>query len=204
MTIAIVDYGMGNIGSVARAISVCGFEPVIAKHADDIMEADKILLPGVGSFAKAMQEIRGRGLEQAIIDSAIEDDIPVLGICLGMQILSTLGREHGESKGLDLIPGEVIRMEANSKHIRIPHVGWNSVEHNGDSVLFDGIPSGTDFYFVHSYHYSKVNSDNVVATSSHGEDFNCVVAKDNVFGTQFHPEKSQQAGLRLLKNFLEL
>ncbi|EGQ8088532.1 imidazole glycerol phosphate synthase subunit HisH [Vibrio cidicii] len=204
MTIAIVDYGMGNIGSVARAISACGYEPVIATKADDIMIADKILLPGVGSFAKAMQEIRNRGLEQAIVDSAIEDEIPILGICLGMQILSTLGYEHGESKGLNLIPGEIIRMKSLERNIRIPHVGWNSVEHDGSSVLFDGIPSGTDFYFVHSYHFSSVDSENVIATSSHGENFNCVVGKNNVFGTQFHPEKSQQAGLRLLKNFLEL
>lgn len=204
MTIAIVDYGMGNIGSVARAISVCGYEPVIASKADDIMMADKILLPGVGSFAKAMQEIRSRNLDQAIIESAIEDDIPILGICLGMQILSTLGFEHGESKGLDLIPGEVIRMAPKDKEIRIPHVGWNSVQHDGNSVLFNGIPTGTDFYFVHSYHFSGVDSSNVIATSSHGVTFNCVVGKGNVFGTQFHPEKSQRAGLRLLKNFLEL
>ncbi|MEH0760252.1 imidazole glycerol phosphate synthase subunit HisH [Vibrio sp. 16] len=204
MTIAIVDYGMGNIGSVARAILACGFEPVIAKNADEIMVADKILLPGVGSFAKAMYEIKKRGLDKPIIESAIEDDIPVLGICLGMQILSTLGYEHGESKGLNLVSGEVIRMESTEKSIRIPHVGWNSVVHDGSSVLFDGIPSGTDFYFVHSYHFSGVNPEDVIATSSHGAKFNSVVGKDNVFGTQFHPEKSQQAGLRLLKNFLEL
>lgn len=204
MTIVIVDYGMGNIGSVARAISACGFEPSIATKAHDIMVADKILLPGVGSFAKAMKEIRARGLEQAIVESAIEDDIPVLGICLGMQILSTLGYEHGESKGLNLIPGNVVRMESQDTRIRIPHVGWNSVEHDGSSVLFEGIPSGTDFYYVHSYHFSGVDSVNVIAKSSHGMTFNSVVGKNNVFGTQFHPEKSQQAGLRLLKNFLEL
>ncbi|ANS84162.1 Imidazole glycerol phosphate synthase subunit HisH [Vibrio scophthalmi] len=204
MTIAIVDYGMGNIGSVIRAISACGFKPSVAKTADDIMQADKIILPGVGSYSKAMYEIRQRGLEDAIIESAIDDEIPTLGICLGMQILSTLGSEHGESQGLGLIPGNVVRLESNSRDIRIPHVGWNNVKHDGTSPLFSGIPSGTDFYFVHSYYFDAANSENVLATTDHGNSFACAVYREHIFGTQFHPEKSQQPGLRLLKNFLEL
>ena len=204
MAIAIVDYGMGNIGSVARAIFACGFEPTIATTAEHVMEADKIVLPGVGSYFKAMEEIRSRGLEEAIIESAINDEIPTLGICLGMQILSTTGREHGNTKGLNLIPGDVVSMESSCKEIRIPHVGWNSVEHDGSSPLFEGITSGTDFYFVHSYRFSHENSATVIGSSSHGVRFSSAVGKGNVFGTQFHPEKSQQAGLRLIKNFLEL
>ncbi|WP_154140342.1 imidazole glycerol phosphate synthase subunit HisH [Photobacterium damselae] len=204
MTIAIIDYGMGNIGSVSRAISACGFEPVIAKNADDVLQADKIILPGVGSYSKAMDEIRQRGLEEAIIESVVDDQIPTLGICLGMQILSTLGYEHGESKGLDFIPGDVVHFESERKDIRIPHVGWNSVFHNGESKLFSGIPSGSDFYFVHSYHFNTKNDENILATSEHGSRFISAVYRDHVFGTQFHPEKSQQFGLKLLKNFLEL
>lgn len=204
MTIGIIDYGMGNIGSVIRAISVCGFEATVAKTAEDIMRVDKIILPGVGSYAKAMQEIRQRNLEDALIESAINDQIPTLGICLGMQILSSLGSEHGDSKGLGLIEGNVVRLQSEQKDIRIPHVGWNSVHHDGSSPLFAGIPSGSDFYFVHSYHFDAQHAENVLATTEHGNRFTCVVGRDHIFGTQFHPEKSQQLGLRLLKNFLEL
>ncbi|NOH96097.1 imidazole glycerol phosphate synthase subunit HisH [Vibrio sp. 99-70-13A1] len=204
MTISIVDYGMGNIGSVTRAISACGFKSTIASTAEDILQADKIILPGVGSYTKAMAELRSRGLEEAIIESAVEDDIPVLGICLGMQILSTLGHEHGETKGLGLIPGEVIRLTPQNALARVPHVGWNSVEILSPSPLFDGIPSGSDFYFVHSYHYQADDASNVLASTEHGGQFTCAVQKDNIFGMQFHPEKSQKLGLKLLQNFLEL
>ncbi|MEZ9340222.1 imidazole glycerol phosphate synthase subunit HisH [Vibrio splendidus] len=204
MTISIVDYGMGNIGSVTRAISACGFKSTIASTAEDILQADKIILPGVGSYTKAMSELRARGLEEAIIESAVEDEIPVLGICLGMQILSTLGHEHGETKGLGLIPGEVIRLTPQDALARVPHVGWNSVEILSQSPLFDGIPSGSDFYFVHSYHYQVDSASNVLASSEHGGKFTCAVQKGNVFGMQFHPEKSQKLGLKLLQNFLEL
>ena len=204
MTISIVDYGMGNIGSVTRAISACGFKSTIASTAEDILQADKIILPGVGSYTKAMSELRARGLEEAIIESAVEDEIPVLGICLGMQILSTLGHEHGETKGLGLIPGEVIRLTPQDALARVPHVGWNSVEVLSQSPLFDGIPSGSDFYFVHSYHYQADDASNVLASTEHGGKFTCAVQKGNVFGMQFHPEKSQKLGLKLLQNFLDL
>ncbi|CDT77693.1 imidazole glycerol phosphate synthase, glutamine amidotransferase subunit with HisF [Vibrio coralliirubri] len=204
MTISIVDYGMGNIGSVTRAISACGYKATIASTAEDILQADKIILPGVGSYTKAMQELRARGLEEAILESAIEDEIPVLGICLGMQILSTLGHEHGETKGLGLIPGEVVRLRPQDVTARVPHVGWNSVEVLTTSPLFYGIPSGSDFYFVHSYHYQVESLSNVLAKTEHGGEFTCAVQKDNVFGMQFHPEKSQKLGLKLIQNFLEL
>ncbi|WP_076589008.1 imidazole glycerol phosphate synthase subunit HisH [Vibrio ostreicida] len=204
MTVSIVDYGMGNIGSVVRAIKACGFESSIASTAEDIMQADKLILPGVGSYTRAMQELRSRGLVDAIVESASVDDIPVLGICLGMQILSTLGHEHGETKGLNLIPGEIVRLSPNDKRSRVPHVGWNTVSSVCKSPLFEGVPDESDFYFVHSYHYVVEDKNHILAYSEHGGDFVCAVQKGNVFGTQFHPEKSQKLGLGLLKNFLEL
>ncbi|MDN3608490.1 imidazole glycerol phosphate synthase subunit HisH [Vibrio ostreicida] len=204
MTVSIVDYGMGNIGSVVRAIKACGFESSIASTAEDIMQADKLILPGVGSYTRAMQELRSRGLVDAIVESASVDDIPVLGICLGMQILSTLGHEHGETKGLNLIPGEIVRLSPNDKRSRVPHVGWNTVSSVCKSPLFEDVPDESDFYFVHSYHYVVEDKNHILAYSEHGGDFVCAVQKGNVFGTQFHPEKSQKLGLGLLKNFLEL
>lgn len=204
MTISIVDYGMGNIGSVTRAISACGFKSTIASTAEDILQADKIILPGVGSYTKAMAELRARGLEDAIVESAVDDEIPILGICLGMQILSTLGHEHGKTKGLGLIPGKVIGLTPQDALARVPHVGWNSVEILSPSPLFDGIPSGSDFYFVHSYHYQADDTSHVLASTDHGGKFSCAVQKGNIFGMQFHPEKSQKLGLKLLQNFLEL
>ncbi len=204
MMVYIVDYGMGNIGSIKRAISACGFDSKIASTAQDIMVADKIILPGVGSFNKAMTEIRSRGLEAAIIRSALEDKIPTLGICLGMQILATEGQEHGKTEGLNLIPGTVSHLQSQKKDIRVPHVGWNSVSYTLESPIFTNIPSNSDFYFVHSYYFKTQCEMHTIAQTQHGETFTCAVHKDNIYGTQFHPEKSQQYGLKLLKNFLEL
>jgi len=198
----IVDYGMGNLGSVKRAMEECGSEVVISDAPADCVWADHIVLPGVGSFADGMAALTIAGWVDALRRAALADKIPLLGICLGMQLLAEKGIEGGVTTGLGLIPGKVDLLVADSSEARIPHVGWNEVHHNGLHPLFSGIPSGTDFYFVHSYHFKTGNADDVLALTPYSGSFVSAVALGTVFGTQFHPEKSSRAGFQLLRNFL--
>ncbi|MBD2691074.1 imidazole glycerol phosphate synthase subunit HisH [Anabaena catenula] len=202
--VAIVDYGMGNLDSVARAVQHNGGEPIITCEPHDFKIADYIILPGVGSFHIGMKNIRAAGLEEVLREQVLTKGIPFLGICLGMQLLATKGWEGEETKGLGWIEGEVKRFVPDSSEVRIPHVGWNEVVFEYSSPVFQDIPSGKDFYFVHSYHFSCVHPQDAIAHTSYCGNFISVVSRDNMIGVQFHPEKSQKLGLKLIKNFLNL
>jgi imidazole glycerol-phosphate synthase subunit HisH len=203
-TVAIIDYGMGNVDSVARGVEECGADPIVTDDAAEIRRASNIILPGVGAFGDGMRELQARSLDRVLREEAVEGGIPLLGICLGMQLLATTGHEGGELPGLGFVPGEVVRFKADTPDTRIPHVGWNEVEHDGGNPLFDGIPSGKDFYFVHSFHFQCANPVDVVARTPYCGGFVSCVQRDAVIGVQFHPEKSQRVGLALLRNFLSL
>lgn len=202
--VAIVNYGMGNLDSVARAVEECGGDPLITQEAADFAVANFVILPGVGSFAMAMKNIRERHLDAILQEQVVEGGIPFLGICLGMQILATRGWEGGETPGLGWIQGEVRRLVPPGPEIRIPHVGWNEVHPQQPTALFQDIPSGKDFYFVHSYHFVCDRPENVLAVTPYCGQFTAAIAQDNIFGVQFHPEKSQRPGFQVLKNFLAL
>ena len=201
-TVGIVDYGMCNLHSVARAVEECGARPVVADNARDICAVARIILPGVGAFPLAMQNIKARGLDEALREQVIENCIPFLGICLGMQLLATVGLEHETCDGLGWIAGETRRLETNDEDRRLPHVGWNEVQIVHESPLFRGIPSGRDFYFVHSYALFPNSHEDVLARTPYGMGFVSAVERGHVFGVQFHPEKSQRVGFELLRNFL--
>ena len=202
MKVALVDYGMGNLGSVRRAIGELGAQPLLADEPAKLDGADRIILPGVGAFGDGMALLQSGGWVSALRQHARAGK-PVLGICLGMQLLATRGVEGGDYEGLDLIAGEVVPLAGLGCKLRIPHVGWNSVTlRNRDAGMMRGIPEATDFYFVHSYAFRPRDPADVLATTEYGIAIPAVVARGNVMGTQFHPEKSSRAGFRLLRNFL--
>lgn len=203
LTVAVVDYGVGNIGSICRALTVCGAKPLLTDKENDYKLVDACILPGVGAFADAISLLRSRHLDKIIEEHIIAYDIPILGICLGMQLLASRSLENGEHPGLNWIPGTVKPFQP-AHNERIPHIGWNNVEHKQNNRLLEGIPSGEDFYFVHSYHFVTTDSESAIATTPYCDDFTSIVNKGNIYGTQFHPEKSQGMGLHLLKNFIRL
>ena len=204
MTVAIIDYGMSNLGSVRRALGILGAEVMVADRPELLAPSVGIILPGVGGFSEGMARLNERGWPDAI-RKHVQFGTPVLGICLGMQLLASVGSEGGETAGLDLVPGSVVRLDRLGCLKRIPHVGWNSVSINSPRrKLFHAIPDGTDFYFVHSYAFSASDRGDVAAETDYGVPVTAAVARARVFGTQFHPEKSSRAGSRILKNFLEV
>jgi len=203
MKVAIVDYSMGNLGSVIRALAELGADAFIAGRPEQLAAAERIVLPGVGSFADGMAHLAAHGWTEAI-RQAVFAGRPLLGICLGMQLLASRGTEGGDYAGLGLIPGEVSRLTALGCGQRIPHVGWNNIRVVGNSGgLFVGIPNGTDFYFVHSFAFQATEISDVLADVNYGITFPAAVGRGHVFGAQFHPEKSSRAGFRLLRNFLD-
>lgn len=203
MKTLLVDYQMGNLGSVRRALEECGADVICSDNPKDLRLASSIVLPGVGSFRDGMTHLKQCGWEQELRIATLEDKIPLLGICLGMQLLSSKGFENGETEGLGLIPGTVNKLIAETVETRIPHVGWNEVATQKQSILFTGVPNRSDFYFVHSYQFLVDDTADVVATTPHGGDFVSAIARENIFGTQFHPEKSSKAGFQLIRNFLK-
>ena len=204
--VAIVDYGMSNLDSVARAIEECGGTPALTRSPADLVDASRIILPGVGVFADAMGRLRSLGYEDALQEQVQVKGIPFLGICLGMQLMAARGVEGGETRGLGWIEGACIRLEPAGGEVRIPHVGWNEVEYSGKATpaLLAGIPSGRDFYFVHSYHLHCARVEDVAARTPYCGGFTSLVGGGTIWGAQFHPEKSQQDGFKLLRNFLAL
>jgi len=202
--VVIVDYGMCNLDSVRRAVEECGGRAIISDGPRDIKAADRIILPGVGAFPDAIRNIKQRGLDEILREQAVEKEIPLLGICLGMQLLASRGWEIQETEGLGLVPGEVRRLEPSGDDTRIPHIGWNEVHPRRDSPLFNGIPAGKDFYFVHSYCLYPENEEDVIGLTPYGQGFVSAVQHGSVFGVQFHPEKSQRVGFQVLKNFLAI
>ena len=203
MKVAVVNYGINNIGSVQRALNDLGAEVVVAAEPSMLAGANRIVLPGVGAFGEAMARLRADGWVDALRMHVMEGR-PLLGICLGMQLLGSSSEENGLHEGLALIPGRVRRLDALGCSLRIPHVGWNEVRYDEGARLFAGIPQSTDFYFVHSYAFDPEESDTIVGTTSYDRDVVAAVRKGLVFGTQFHPEKSSKAGRQLLRNFLDV
>lgn len=203
-TVALVDYGIGNVDSVRRALQECGAEVLLTADEREFEKASAIVLPGVGAFGDGMRHLRERGLVEVLNRQVLEKRIPFLGVCLGMQMLAKRGFENEVSDGLGWIDADCVRLEATAEGERIPHVGWNGAEHDGTSPLFAGLPTGKDFYFVHSFALRCRDPRQVVARTPYAGGFACAVAKDNVWGVQFHPEKSQKPGFQLLRNFLAL
>jgi imidazole glycerol-phosphate synthase subunit HisH len=202
-SVAIVDTGLCNLDSIARAIEDCGGKPLVTDDPLDLERAARIVLPGVGAFPEAMARLRSRGLDAALSEQVIGREIPFLGICLGMQLMATRGTEVRETAGLGWIDGEVGLLEGRPGE-RIPHIGWNEVEPTAGSPLFRGIAPGRDFYFVHSYVLRPARDEDVASMTPYGGGFVSAVNRGNVQGVQFHPEKSQQVGFAVLRNFLNL
>ncbi|MGE5544243.1 MAG: imidazole glycerol phosphate synthase subunit HisH [Bacillota bacterium] len=194
--IAIIDYGMGNLRSVQKGLESVGIKAFVTSSPDEVIKAAGVILPGVGAFGDAIANLKNTGMVEAV-QEVVRQELPLLGICLGMQMLFTESEENGQHRGLDLIPGRVVRFPVTKK---VPHMGWNRVRLVGDSPLFTGLPDQSYFYFVHSY-YCDPQTPVSIGICSYGLDFTCAVQQGNLFGCQFHPEKSSSLGLRVLKNF---
>jgi imidazole glycerol-phosphate synthase subunit HisH len=209
MKVGIVDYGVGNLGSVGRALEELRVSPRLVDRATDLHHMDCLILPGVGNFADCIAILRKGGWVDALKEEVIGYGRPLLGVCLGMQLLADESMEGGECevtegvRGLGLVPGRVEHLSVLGCRLRVPHVGWNSVTPVPmTSGLFDGIPTDTDFYFVHSYAFKPTDLADVIATTEYGVTVTAAVRRGHVWGTQFHPEKSSRAGFRLMQNFL--
>lgn len=195
--IGIVDYGRGNLRSVEKALAKVGHEGRIMENPEQLREAEGVILPGVGAFADAMAGLKqGEWIEPLL--AFARSGRPFLGICLGMQVLFEVGEEHGEHAGLGLLPGRVVKFPAGRK---IPHMGWNQVRWERENILHQGIPDEAYFYFVHSYYATPSNPEVIIGSSDYGVRFPALVGRDNIWGAQFHPEKSSPWGLTLLENF---
>lgn len=199
-SIAIVDYGVGNLKSIANALAYLGLSTQITGEKGDLERSDAILLPGVGAFPDAARKLRDTGLDQVVIDQAKREK-PILGICLGMQLLFDWGEEGERCQGLGLIGGSVERIKTP---LKLPHIGWNTLEFPRKSPLFRGIESGSAVYFVHTYAARVVRKEDLLAVTDYGGSVTAAVGRGSVFGCQFHPEKSGEVGLAILKNFGEM
>jgi glutamine amidotransferase len=199
--IGIIDYGMGNLGSVANALDYLGLEAEIVDNPGRLGVYDHLILPGVGSFGKAMRSLNASGWSDALRQK-VSDGVPFLGICLGMQLIFDLGEENGTIAGLGLIPGRVVPL-SSAPPCRLPHMGWNGLSYPRRHPLFQGVKEHVDFYFVHSYQCVPTLQEDVLARCDYGGEFVAAVGKNNVAGVQFHPEKSQDMGLKILENFAE-
>jgi imidazole glycerol-phosphate synthase subunit HisH len=223
-TITMIDYGGSNLRSVQKAFEAVGAAVVVSADPETIRRAPRLVLPGVGAFGAGISALRARGLEPAI-QEAVKRGAPLLGICLGMQFLFTESHEMGRHPGLALLPGQVLRFPTNPPHdpgslrtphsalrtphsalrtLKIPHMGWNQIEHDESHPLLHGVPSGAHTYFVHSYYCEPEQAEDVLAWTQYGLSFAAIVGRENVFGIQFHPEKSQKRGLQILRNFSAL
>ncbi len=207
--VAIIDYGSGNLRSAAKAFDRAAREAghdaeiVVTDDARVVAAADRIVLPGVGAFADCRRGLDAvPGMVEALTGAVIDRGRPFIGICVGMQLLSTRGIEFDGAPGLDWIPGEVVPLQPADPALKIPHMGWNDLKAVADHPVLAGITQGDHAYFVHSFHLRAANGAQVLAAAEHGESFAAVVGRDNLVGTQFHPEKSQRVGLRLITNFL--
>ena len=209
MTIVVVDYGSGNLRSVAkaltRAVADSGRrdEVLVTSDPDQVRRAERIVLPGVGAFADCMKGLDGLpGMHQVLQEQVIEGGRPFLGICVGMQLLAEWGREHGDTKGLGWLKGEVVPLKPQDSSLKVPHMGWNQLSIRRPHPLLAGIGEGSHAYFVHSYHFAAKEGQ-ICAETDYAGPVAALVGRDNLAGTQFHPEKSQAVGLKLLANFLE-
>jgi len=199
--IVIIDYGMGNLRNVQKGFEKIGFEARLTRNKNEIGRASAIVLPGVGAFKDCMENLEKYGLVEILLRS-IEKGKPYLGICLGLQILFSESEEFGSHKGLDLIQGKVVRFVPDPEH-KVPHMGWNTIEKEKEVPLLQGIEGGDFFYFVHSYYVIPDKTQWISSFTTYGKPFVSSIWKENLFATQFHPEKSQQKGLRILENFIK-
>lgn len=199
---AIIDYDAGNIKSVEKALLALGETACVTRDPNVILSADRVILPGVGAFGDAMEKIRSYGLEE-VIRQAVADKIPFLGICLGLQLMFEKSDESKGIKGLGLLKGEILRIPENPE-LKIPHIGWNSLTFPNRGRLFHGIPENAYVYFVHSYYLKAQEEEIVTAATEYGISIHASVEKDNLFACQFHPEKSSDVGLMILKNFIRI
>lgn len=195
--VSIVDYGVGNLHSIRRGIELAGADAMVTSERTEIEAADAIVLPGVGAFESAMDGLKDKF---GVIMEAVRAGKPLLGICLGMQLLLTRS-EEGNSEGLNIIPGEVVRLPSG---LKVPHMGWNSLELRRENPILAGIASGSYMYFVHSYYARPEDSSTILTTTDYGVEFPSIIVQDSIIGVQFHPEKSSKIGLQLLQNFVEM
>ena len=203
--IAIVDYGLGNIKAFANIYKQLNIPLIIAKTANDLMGATKIILPGVGAFDHAMQQFNASGMREPVEQMVLLQKKPLIGICVGMQILAS-GSDEGKEKGLNWIRGYVRKLDASKINFRtrLPHMGWNDVQRRKESPLLAGFNETSQFYFLHSYYFDCENDSSVLATASYGNEFAAIVNHENIYGIQCHPEKSHEFGISILRNFAEL
>ncbi len=201
--ITIVDYGLGNLASIKNMIKKVGGEATISSNLEEIGNASKLILPGVGAFNKGMENISNMGLQSILNKKVLEDRVPILGICLGMQLLTNYS-EEGDVKGLGWIDAKTARFRLSSKILKVPHMGWADISINQKQhPIFSGLEDTIRYYFVHSYYVRCKSEKNVLCTAKHEIDFACGIVKDNIIGFQFHPEKSHKFGMTLLKNYID-
>lgn len=198
--ITIIDYGAGNLGSVANAIIKLGYQPTITDKPDDVLNSTAVILPGVGAAVDAMENLRAIGMTD-VIRQIIHERRPLFAVCVGLQLLFSGTEEGGWHKCLDVIPGTVKRLP---RGLKVPHMGWNQVKQQVDHPIFNGIPDEANFYFVHSYYVDPKDKSVIAGTTDYGIPMSCMVIKNNLVATQFHPEKSGNWGLRMYSNFLEM
>lgn len=208
MLTALIDYDSGNLHSAAKAFERMARETdageiIVTDRAEDVLRADRIVLPGDGAFAHCKEELTGRqGLYEALIEAVETRARPFLGICVGMQMMASVGHEYKDTEGLDWIKGQVARITPDAPDLKVPHMGWNDLIVDAPHPVLKGIETGDHAYFVHSYHFQVENNAERLAHCDYGGDITAIVGRDTMIGTQFHPEKSQSAGLRLISNFL--
>ena len=200
--IAVVDYGMGNLRSVHHALDMVGADVRVTNRPEDLRSAERIVLPGVGAFGECVQNLCASGLVEALEAEVLQEGKPFFGICVGMQVLARVGYEMGVHQGLSWVPAVVRRFKVEEEGLKVPHVGWNEVIPQRETPLFKGLRQNSTFYFVHSYHLVLDDPGMVIAACDYGGLFTSAILRDNIFACQFHPEKSQRNGLRLLENFL--
>lgn len=204
MVVGVVNYGMGNLHSILRKLKIVGANFKLIETPEEIAKVDKLILPGVGHFGQAMDNLRSKNLLDSLNKAVLEDKKPILGICLGMQLM-TQSSEEGNSEGLGWVEGKVKHFTISDQlRFKVPHMGWNEVEVNKSSKLFEGVDSGSEFYFVHSFYFESSNDDNNLNTTNYESKFISAFEKDNIYGVQYHPEKSFEAGTQLFKNFIAL
>lgn len=200
--IAIIDCGISNLGSISQTISNLGYTPIIVSNPEYLIGKSHIIFPGQGTFGEGMRRLVSLGWNEILRSEVVDQGTPILGICLGMQLLAKTGNEGGLLDGLGFLDGEVCKLSNNS--FRIPHIGWNTVIQSQESRLYSGIPQEIDFYFSHSFVMNVDHDSIVTSTCNYGQTFTASVECENIFGTQFHPEKSSKAGRQILKNFCEI
>ena len=202
MTVVVVDYGLGNLRSVAGAVARLGSEVVVSSRPDDVARAGRLILPGVGAFGDGMRNLKQLGLVDALNDAVCRHGVPILGICLGAELMARDSDEFGRHEGLGWFDASVTKLTPADPSLAIPHVGWNAVRRRREDALLTDVPDDAWFYFVHSYHIACRDRDAVVAEADYGGPVLAALHRDNIYGTQFHPEKSQRHGLTVLRNFL--